>query len=520
MRPSTTSTHARRNAGPLTLTLSLLATLVPAVPALSSDDPPSGPPRPGIVTTRPPPVTSALRYDTEYPLIGYADRPKHNAVARLQERLDRGEVKLKFTPGRGYLDSVLKALGIDPSSQTLVYSKTSLQFDLIRAATPRAIYFDDDTYVAWIPETRIIEVTTMDSALGPVFYTMQNQESGAAAQFDRETLRCLTCHDTFSMMGGGVPRFLFMSSPVTVNGEPLTATISKDTTDATPISERWGGWYVTGKPDGLAHLGNIQVRGPVPTTQVAADLSQLKVKRPGTLANLDAVFNTKPYLTDHSDIVALLIFEHQVYVENIITRASYKARTMVARTTDGQSADALSWDELPAKARPMVKAMLEPLVKALLLVDAGGLPGKITGNSGFDRWFQSQGPRDTQGRSLRELDLTTRVFRYPLSYMIYSVGFEGLPTYAKDYVYRRLAEILGGHDQSAPYTRLPPADRAAALEILTATKPAFASFVQTASLAQNAPLSTPLNSIAARELSSPRGSGTGSSGRRRRHLNG
>ncbi len=465
------------------LTLSSLTAVALTAPALSAE-PPSGPPRPGIITTRPP-VASALRYDTEYPLIGYADRPTHNAIARLQERVDHGEVKLKFTQGRGYLDSILKALGIDPSSQTLVYSKTSLQFDLIQAATPRAIYFDDDTYVAWIPSSRIIEITAMDKALGPVFYTVQNQDPAARAQFDRETVRCLTCHDTFSMMGGGVPRFLFMSSPVTVTGEPLTAVISKDTTDATPISERWGGWYVTGKPDGLTHLGNVQVSGPVQPTQVAADLSQLEVKRPGTLENLDRLFNTQPYLTDHSDIVALLIFEHQVYIEDIITRANYKARTLVARANDGQSADALSWDELPAKARPIVKAMLEPLVKALLLVDATRFPGKITGNSGFDRWFQAQGPRDPAGRSLRELDLTTRLFRYPLSYMIYSVGFDGLPTYAKDYVYRRLAEILSGRDQTAPYTQLTATDRATALQILTATKPAFASFVQTSSVAQD-----------------------------------
>jgi hypothetical protein len=405
--------------------------------------------------------------------------------------MDHGQVKLEFHPGHGYLDSLLRMLGIDPSSQTLVYSKTSLQFELIRAATPRAIYFDDDTYVAWIPESHIIEITTMDSALGPVFYTMQNQDPAARAQFDRETLRCLTCHDTFSMMGGGVPRFLFMSSPVTITGEPLTAVISKDTTDGTPISERWGGWYVTGQPDGLTHLGNLQVNGPVQATHVAADLSQLKVKRPGTLANLDHLFNTQPYLTDHSDIVALLIFEHQVYIENIITRASYKARTMVARTLDGQSADALSWDELPAKARPMVKSMLEPLVKALLLVDATTLPGKITGNSGFDRWFQAQGPRDGRGRSLRELDLTTRLFRYPLSYMIYSIGFDGLPAYAKEYVYRRLDDILSGHDQSAPYTRLSAADRATAFQILTATKPAFATFAQTLTVTQGKPVSGP-----------------------------
>ena len=460
--------------------LALLAALVMASvrPAMSGE-PPSGPPRPGVVTTRPP-VPSALRYDTEYPLIGYGDRPTHNSIARLQERLDRREVKLKFAAARGYLDSLLRALEIDPSSQTLVYSKTSLQFDLIRAATPRAIYFNDDTYVAWIPETRIIEITTMDSALGPVFYTLQNQEPSATALFDRETSRCLTCHDTFSMMGGGVPRFLFMSSPVTVAGEPLTAVISKDTTDATPISERWGGWYVTGNPDGVTHLGNIQVNGPVPAGQAAPDLSQLKVRKPGTLANLDKLFNTQPYLTDHSDIIALMIFEHQVYIENIITRASYKARTMVARTMDGQSADALSWDELPAKARPMVKSMLEPLVKALLLVEATTLPGKLSGNSGFDQWFQAQGPRDPQGRSLRQLDLTKRLFRYPLSYMVYSVGFDGLPNYAKDYVYRRLAEVLTGHDQSAPFSQLPAADRAAALQILTATKPEFASLIQTA----------------------------------------
>jgi hypothetical protein len=390
--------------------------------------------------------------------------------------MDRGDVKLKFAPGRGYLDSLLQALGIDPSSQTLVYSKTSLQIDLIKATTPRAIYFDDDTYIAWIRDTNMIEMTTMDSAVGPVFYTLPNHDP-ASAHLDRETLRCLTCHDTFSMMGGGVPRFLFMSSPVTVTGEPLTNEISKDTTDTTPLRERWGGWYVTGVPNNLPHLGNLQVKNGAP---VVEDLASLKVSG-HTVDKLDGVFDTKPYLTDHSDVVALLVFEHQVYIENLITRANYKGRTMVARDTDGQPADALTWDQLPAKSRNIVKAMLEPLVKALLFVDATKLPARIGGNSGFDRWFQAQGPRDSQGRSLRELDLTTRVFRYPLSYMIYSVGFEGLPGYAHEYVYRRLADILSGRDQSAPYSHLSAADRATALQILTQTKPDFGSFVQSLS---------------------------------------
>ncbi|MDB6010146.1 MAG: hypothetical protein JWL65_2396 [Gammaproteobacteria bacterium] len=417
------------------------------------------------------PVVSALRYDADYPVIGYADRPTHNAIARLQERLERGETQLKFVPGRGYLDSLLQNLGIDRSSQTLVYSKTSLQFELIRAATPRAIYFDDDTYVAWPPETKFLEISTMDSALGPVFYTLPNTNP-ATTQFDRETTRCLACHDTFSLMGGGVPRFLFMSSPVTVSGEPLTTDISIETTDATPLQERWGGWYVTGKPDGLVHLGNIQTSDPVkkPTT-----FASLKVNRPGTLEKLDGVFDTRPYLTNHSDVVALLVLEHQVYIENLITRANFKARTLVARENDGQADDSLSWARVPPKAQTRVKALLEPLVKALLLVDAVPLPGRIAGNSGFDSWFQAHGPRDRQGRSLRELDLKTRLFRYPLSYMVYSAGFDGLPAYAREYVYGRLADVLSGRDHGGSYARLSAADRATLLEILTATKPAFAA---------------------------------------------
>ena len=388
--------------------------------------------------------------------------------------MERGEVKLEFVPGRGYLDSLLKALGIDPSSQTLVYSKTSLQIDLIKASTPRAIYFDNDTYIAWIPATNMIEMTTMDSAVGPVFYTLPNHDA-ASAHLDRETSRCLTCHDTFSMMGGGVPRFLFMSSPVSVTGEPLTNEISQDTTDATPLRERWGGWYVTGMPNNLPHLGNLQVKNPGALVQ---DLASLKLTG-HTVDKLDGIFDTKPYLTDHSDVVALLIFEHQVYIENLITRANYKGRTLVARENDGQPTDDLTWEQLSPKSRTIIKAMLEPLVKALLFADATTLPGKIAGNSGFDRWFQAQGPRDSQGRSLRQLDLTTRVFRYPLSYMIYSRGFSGLPKYAHEYVYHRLADILGGRDQSAPYSHIAAADRATALQILTQTKPEFAAFART-----------------------------------------
>src|SRR5262245_43425520 len=168
----------------------------------------------------PPATRSALRYDTDYPAIAYGDMPRANPIARLQERLDRGEVKLEFRGPRGYLDSMLRALDIDPSSQVLVYSKTSLQIDVIGPATPSAIHFNDDTYVAWVQGSVLLELSAMDNERGAVFYTFRNRHDDPGPM-QRETSRCLSCHDTFSMTGGGVPRFLFASTLVDTDGVAL-----------------------------------------------------------------------------------------------------------------------------------------------------------------------------------------------------------------------------------------------------------------------------------------------------------
>ena len=78
--------------------------------------------------------------------------------------------------------------------------------------------------------------------------------------------------------------------------------------------------------------------------------------------------------------------------------------------------------------------------------------------------------RDVKGRSLRDFDLHTHIFRYPCSYLIYSDAFDSLPEPAKGHVYHRLLQILSGQDQSPDFARLSPADRQAVLEILLATK--------------------------------------------------
>lgn len=372
---------------------------------------------------------SSLRYDQDYPTIAYSATPRANEIARLQSRLDRGEVRLAWHAPRGYLDSLLKALNIDPSSQLLVYSKTSLQFRLIRAATPRAIYFNDDTYVAWVQGTDFLEIATMDSERGAVFYTLPNHRDDAPIM-QRETNRCLSCHDTFSMTGGGVPRFLFLSAPVDAEGILLPREYSIDTDDETPLEKRWGGWYVSGEV-GHAHRGNALLK-----------------------------FDTTPYLTDRSDVVALLVLEHQLHIKNLITRLNFKTRSLGASPRTERS----------------LQRLRDQLLEAMLFSQAATLPAPVRGNAGFEASFTGRGPRDPAGRSLRDFDLQTRLFRYPLSYVIYSEGFDALPQETRQYLYARLDAVLRGEDTSGKFAHLAEADRKAIGEILVATKPDFRTY--------------------------------------------
>jgi hypothetical protein len=407
---------------------------------------------------------AGLVYDRDYPFIGYSGTPQHNDIARLEARMQSGKVKLEYREPRGYLDSLLKALDIDPASQAIVFSKTSLQADIISPHTPRAIYFNDDTYVAWIEHTSLIEIATMDSMMGTVFYMMA-ERPGEPAGFERETTRCLSCHDTYSLSGGGVPNFLFLSAYTRDHHEIVTNTVAMPTTDSTPLPDRWGGWYVTGQLGGLEHLGNI-----LPSPNGHAPLSAM---RSPDLVSLDGLIDPDAYLTDTSDAVAVLVLEHQVYMHNLIIRANYKSRMLMERQQPGSSTATLTWKQLPPPVQRQLTSLLEPMVRAMLFVDAARIAIPVQGTAGFARTFQARGPRDPQGRSLRDLDLHSRLFKYPLSFLIYSEGFDYLPAVAKERLYKRLGDILTGRDTSPTFSRLSASDRLAILEILRATKPDF-----------------------------------------------
>src|SRR5208282_1830585 len=115
----------------------------------------------------------------------------------------------------------------------------------------------------------------------------------------------------------------------------------------------------------------------------------------------------------------------------------------------------------------------DELVRYLLFANEALIDAPFKGRSNFAEEFSARGPRDSRGRSLRDFDLRTRIFKYPCSYLIYSEDFDALPSPAKEYVYRRLFEILTARDQSPDFAKLTSQDRQAILEILLATKPGF-----------------------------------------------
>lgn len=416
-----------------------------------------------------------LRYDVEYPTMHYATAPPSDAISKLAARLEGGTTKLELGP-RGYLDSLLAALDIDTSSQTLVFSQTSLQSRRISSRTPRAIYFNDDVYVAWV-QNGPLEIASLDPNLGPVFYTLDNgpppgeQAPKRPPPFARQIGRCLSCHDSYSLSGGGVPRFIVGSGYTGPAGNLVSHEGWILVDDSTPLQDRWGGWYVTGKSGDQKHLGNVLIRSQ-------QDFDRLDELRRGNLDTLDGLFDTKPYLTDKSDIVALMILEHQVNAQNAIVRVNFDVRTAIDRERGAGRAKEgyeLGAEQLSAETRKAIDDAVEPLVRTLLFADETRLTAPVAGDPRFVEQFMSRAIQDPNGRSLRDLDRRTRLFRYPLSYLVYSAAFDALPRAAREAVYRRIAAVLRGGKDDALVARLRPDERAATLEIFAATKKEFAA---------------------------------------------
>jgi hypothetical protein len=230
-------------------------------------------------------------------------------------------------------------------------------------------------------------------------------------------------------------------------GAPLRSLGSFDVDHRTPFGDRWGGWYVTGTHGEIRHLGNSVVTD-TDKPESAVSAATLNVK------SLYGRFDPAGYPSAHSDVVALMVFEHQMHAINLMTRLGWEARVAQA---------AGRFD--PASVS-LAEAVTE-LADYLLFVDEAPLTSPIEGTTRFAANFSAKGPRDRRNRSLREFDLRTRLMRYSCSYMIYSAAFDGLPVEARLAVYQRMWRSLSGDVSSF---RMSAEDRRAIIEILRDTK--------------------------------------------------
>jgi hypothetical protein len=384
-------------------------------------------------------------FEIDHPAIAYMTRRSSSVVDALNARVQSGQVTLPYEQTTGYLKPLLDALNISVDSQIVVFSKTSLQSQQIQPRNPRAIYFNDSVIVAWV-RGGFVEIAAHDPAQGAVFYRVLRAVGGPPALFRDNS--CLGCHNSFATLG--VPGFLAKSVPSAIDGSSLPWLGNYLTDHRSPIAERWAGWYVTGSAGTSRHLGNAPVANRN-IDDITVDDANLKA------TDLRSRFDTGNYLSPYSDVVALLVFDHQLRMMNLLTRIGWEARRM-AHEGRADAAIANGLRDLAVET-----------VDYMLFVDEAPLAG-VSGTSGFAESFSRRGPRDSKGRSLRDFDLKQRLFTNRCSYMIYSDAFEQLPAAAKRAIYTRLWDVLSGTARTPKYARLSAGERDRIVEILRETK--------------------------------------------------
>jgi hypothetical protein len=379
--------------------------------------------------------------------------PASDSISQLEKQIEAGKAKLDYAPnGWGYLPAVLKYLNINTDSQVLVFSRTSIQTSHISPRTPRAIYFNDDVAVGFVQNGEVLELSAIDPRQGAIFYSLDTEKSDRPEFARRDD--CLRCHQGAPTMG--IPGIMVSSVHPVNDPEARESHGSAFITDGrTSFNERWGGWYVTGTHGSQVHLGN--------NPELTDPLNPGRAMKEGTqnVTSLEDRFNTLRYLAPTSDIVALMTLEHQTRMDNLMTRIGWDARIALG---EGKGV-------LDQAARDRVNSEIEEMLGYMLFVDEEPLKEPVKGVSTFTKTFSERGPRDSKGRSLRDFDLQKRLFRYPLSYLIYSTAFDGMPEVVRERVYQRLHEVLTGQDKSKTFAGISPIDRQAVLDILRATKP-------------------------------------------------
>lgn len=394
--------------------------------------------------------------------VNYSEATPAGPVAHLQQQLDAGEVRFERRDEKQFLRELLQQLEVPVESQVLVFSKTSHQNPFISPQTPRAVYFGDDAYVGWV-QGGVVEVADMSPTLGMTFWMLDHRDAAKPLRFER-TASCLDCHAGSRV--NNLPGMLVRSVYPAHDGQPILSQGSFVTGHASPLAERWGGWYVTGRHGDALHMGNALAR----ETRTGLEFD------PATGANrvdLSGYFNLRPYLRNTSDIVALMVLEHQVEMQNILAHAATQVRIAAHRQKLlREELGEPPTNELLGSSLTVAKSQTEKIIRHLLFCDEIMLPdGGIEGDAAFQTAFHHNARRDRAGRSLKDFQLKHRLFRHRCSYMIYSAAFEDLPVVLKEMVYVRLLDILDGRGSTNGFSHLGSFERATIKAILLETKP-------------------------------------------------
>lgn len=396
------------------------------------------------------------------PPINYSTSKPTDAISRLNEEIQSGQTKLNWDETHGWLPAVLDALNVPQSSQTLVFSKTSLQLSRIQPSRPRAIYFNDDIYIGWVQGGDIVEVAAVDVNLGATFYSLAQEETKRPT-FVRDRGNCLSCHH--NSRTENVPGFLVRSLYTESSGQPAYQLGSVTIDHTTPFKDRFGGWYVTGKHGSMRHRGNVMV----------ADDSEDPIDREAgaNLLKLPNVVNRDAYIRADSDIVAQMVLQHQTQMHNFVTKALYASKqAMHQQLTMNRILDRPDDFKSESTTR-RINSAVEDLVEYMFFCEEFQLESPVEGSDEFRKSFLAMGPRDSHGRSLRDFDLRTRLFKYPCSYLAYSESLLALPKPVLARLKERMLDVLAGEDDSKTFAHLSVKDRRNILAILAETHPLF-----------------------------------------------
>lgn len=370
----------------------------------------------------------------------------------------------------GYLPAVLQKLEVSPESQALVFSKTSFQTQQIWPDQPRAIYFNDDCYVAWVRGSETIEFAVTDVHRGARFFVLRQPQEQKAEQYAAQpvlfenTTKCVSCHKNTGTLG--VPGFLMRSIVCSPEGRFVRGAPTYFTDHTSPFPERFGGWYVTGIHGQARHLGNVVCHDTRDPDWVDREVGANQQTLP------DAI-TPEAYLRPTSDIFALMVLAHETQMHNHITRLSFAARQLVAPAKNTQQAGNVKAVAATASQKRF-RRVVEEFVRYLLFTDEPKFAASISSASPYRVMFEKLGPWDRQGRSLRQIDGNSYLFSYPCSFLIYGDAFAALPDKAKLAVGVRLREILLEQaDALRPWPRPSPVERVALAEILADTMPVF-----------------------------------------------